>query len=268
MCTYIWNAHDQLVEIKQGTASIASFGYDPLGRRVSKTEGGQTVSYMYDGLDAVQETQGGAVNPILTGLGIDERCARNEASGRAYFLSDALGSTRALTNASGALIQRYDYTPYGQTSQASAGASNPYQYTGRERDASGFYYYRARYYRSELGHFVSEDPIGLAGGANAYSYVHGSPLMYGDPLGLFDLPSIPQPVVDAVAGFGDSLSFGLTNYIRDQWGINGAVEKSSADIIAGAGRTSIWWTSLLVGGGLVGSATRAGRIGGNCGSGQ
>ncbi|UYK78705.1 hypothetical protein NG825_08815 [Xanthomonas sacchari] len=140
--------------------------------------------------------------------------------------------------------------------------------TGRERDASGFYYYRARYYRSELGHFVSEDPIGLAGGANAYSYVHGSPLMYGDPLGLFDLPSIPQPVVDAVAGFGDSLSFGLTNYIRDQWGINGAVEKSSADIIAGAGRTSIWWTSLLVGGGLVGSATRAGRIGGNCGSGQ
>ncbi|MCW0410837.1 RHS repeat-associated core domain-containing protein [Xanthomonas sacchari] len=216
VCTYIWNARDQLVEIKQGTASIASFGYDPLGRRVSKTEGGQTVSYMYDGLDAVQETQGGAVNPILTGLGIDERYARNEASGRAYFLSDALGSTRALTNASGALIQRYDYTPYGQTSQASAGASNPYQYTGRERDASGFYYYRARYYRPNLGQFVSQDPIGLVAGANAYAYVHGSPLMYGDPLGLFDLPSIPQPVVDAVAGFGDSLSFGLTNYIRDQ----------------------------------------------------
>ncbi|MET0550444.1 MAG: hypothetical protein ABW002_14380 [Xanthomonas sp.] len=62
--TYVWNARDQLVEIKQGTASIASFGYDPLGRRVSKTEGGQTISYLYDGLDAVQETQGGTVNPI------------------------------------------------------------------------------------------------------------------------------------------------------------------------------------------------------------
>ncbi|WP_157835434.1 RHS repeat-associated core domain-containing protein, partial [Xanthomonas sp. SHU 166] len=96
-----------------------------------------------------------------------------------------------------------------------------------ERDASGLYYYRARYYRPDLGRFVSEDPIGLVGGANPYAYVHGSPLMYGDPLGLFDLPSIPQPVVDAVAGFGDSLSFGLTNYIRDQWDINGAVEKCS-----------------------------------------
>ncbi|MCW0410840.1 hypothetical protein NG831_12110 [Xanthomonas sacchari] len=57
---------------------------------MSKTEGGQTISYLYDGLDAVQETQGRTVNPILTGLGIDERYARNEASGRAYFLIDAL----------------------------------------------------------------------------------------------------------------------------------------------------------------------------------
>uniref|UniRef100_UPI0025EB951C RHS repeat domain-containing protein n=1 Tax=uncultured Xanthomonas sp. TaxID=152831 RepID=UPI0025EB951C len=159
--TYVWNARDQLVEIKQGTASIASFGYDPLGRRVSKTEGGQMISYLYDGLDAVQETQGGAVNPILTGLGIDERYARNEASGRAYFLSDALGSTRALTNASGSLIQRYDYSPYGQTSQANTGTSNPYQYTGRERDASGLYYYRARYCQPGIGRFASEGPIGV-----------------------------------------------------------------------------------------------------------
>ncbi|MCW0378053.1 hypothetical protein NB697_000899 [Xanthomonas sacchari] len=195
--TYVWNARDQLVEIKQGTASIASFGYDPLGRRVSKTEGGQTISYLYDGLDAVQETQGGTVNPILTGLGIDERYARNEASGRAYFLSDALGSTRAVTNASGALIQRYDYTPYGQTSQANTGTSNPYQYTGRERDASGLYYYRARYYRSDLARFISEDPIGLEGGANPYAYVVADPLSNVDPMGL-----APDPLLGYKPAYG------------------------------------------------------------------
>ncbi|WP_267113731.1 T6SS effector amidase Tae4 family protein [Xanthomonas sacchari] len=155
---------------------------------MSKTEGGQTISYLYDGLDAVQETQGGTVNPILTGLGIDERYARNEASGRAYFLSDALGSTRALTNASGSLIQRYDYTPYGQTSQANTGTSNPYQYTGRERDASGLYYYRARYYSPALGRFSSEDWIGLAGGINLYAYVNGDPLSLIDPLGFAGQP--------------------------------------------------------------------------------
>ncbi|MCW0448581.1 hypothetical protein NB706_001415 [Xanthomonas sacchari] len=182
--TYVWNARDQLVEIKQGTASIASFGYDPLGRRVSKTEGGQTISYLYDGLDAVQETQGGTVNPILTGLGIDERYARNEASGRAYFLSDALGSTRALTNASGSLIQRYDYTPYGQTSQASAGTTNPYQYTGRELDKSGLLYYRARYYNPAIGRFISEDSYGFGGGdANFYAYALGNPISVNDPTG-------------------------------------------------------------------------------------
>ncbi|WP_295924798.1 RHS repeat-associated core domain-containing protein [uncultured Xanthomonas sp.] len=182
--TYVWNARDQLVEIKQGTASIASFGYDPLGRRISKTEGGQTISYLYDGLDAVQETQGGTVNPILTGLGIDERYARNEASGRAYFLSDALGSTRALTNASGSLIQRYDYTPYGQTSQASAGTTNPYQYTGRELDKSGLLYYRARYYNPAIGRFISEDSYGFGGGdANFYAYALGNPISVNDPTG-------------------------------------------------------------------------------------
>ncbi|XQA74428.1 hypothetical protein ACM9XA_02480 [Xanthomonas sacchari] len=56
VCTYIWNARDQFVDIKQRTASIASFCYGPLGRRLGKTEGGQTISCLYDGLDAVQET--------------------------------------------------------------------------------------------------------------------------------------------------------------------------------------------------------------------
>ncbi|KAB7779208.1 hypothetical protein CEK65_06250 [Xanthomonas sp. LMG 12459] len=173
------------------------------GRRIKKAEGGQTISYLYNGLDAVQETQGGTVNAILTGLGIDERYARNEASGRAYFLSDALGSTRALTNASGALIQRYDYTPYGKTSKANTGASNPYQYTGRERDTSGLYCYRARYYSSIVGRFLSEDPIGLTGGMNSYACVNGDPLSYRDPSG--NCPMCLIPVVWGLIEVGLSI---------------------------------------------------------------
>ncbi|MBB3276141.1 MULTISPECIES: hypothetical protein [unclassified Pseudoxanthomonas] len=74
---------------------------------------------------------GNTINPILTGPGIDQRFARNEGSERTYFLTDALSSTRALTNAAGEVVQRYDYTPYGQTRQLNAGTTNPYQYTGR-----------------------------------------------------------------------------------------------------------------------------------------
>ncbi|WP_228739210.1 RHS repeat-associated core domain-containing protein [Xanthomonas euvesicatoria] len=158
--------------------------YDALGRRTAKTEGGTSTQYLYDGLDTVQETQGTTVNPILTGLGIDQRYARNDTGGRTYFLTDQLGSTRLLTNAAGSAVQRYEYDPYGTTTQSSTAYTNPYQYTGREKDLNGLYYYRARYYRPQWGRFISEDPIKLAGGVNMYGYVDGNPVNSIDPLGL------------------------------------------------------------------------------------
>lgn len=107
----------------------------------------------------------------------------------ANLLTDALGSTRALTNAAGNVVQRYDYDPYGNTTATQSGFNNPYQYTGRERDASGMYYYRARYYSSGMSRFISEDPIGLAGGDNNfYAYVGGDPISYIDPEGLQFFP--------------------------------------------------------------------------------
>ena len=181
--TYHWDVRDQLVEIKQGGSTIATFTYDALGRRVGRTEAGAATSYLYDGPNAVQETQGAIVNPVLTGLGIDERIARNDAGGRSYFLRDILGSTRALTSNTGNVVQRYDYSPYGDSTQTSPSFSNPYLFTGRERDASGLYYYRARYYSVDMGRFVSEDPIGLLGGLNTYAYVGGNPVSYVDPTG-------------------------------------------------------------------------------------
>ena len=63
-------------------------------------------------------------------------------------------------------------------------SDNPFQYTGRENDNTGLYYYRARYYSSYLKRFISEDPIGLMGGVNFYSYVNNSSINWTDPLGL------------------------------------------------------------------------------------
>ena len=183
--TYVWNSRDQLVQILQGGNAIASYSYDALGRRIGKTEGGITTDYLYHGLDAAQERQGSTLNPILTGLGIDERYARNDKNGRTYYLTDHLGSTRALLDANGNVVNKYDYDPYGNVQQTASGFSNPYQYTGREKDANGLMHYRARYYHPGMGRFIAEDPIGLAGGLNTYGYVGGNPIASSDPLGLF-----------------------------------------------------------------------------------
>lgn len=198
--TYVWNVRDQLTEIRQGGAAIASFQYDAGGRRVGRTEAGIATSYLYDGPDPVQETQGTTINPVLTGLGVDQRFARNDTGGRTYFLTDHLGSTRALTNASGAVVQRYDYTAYGEVTQTTSGFSNPYQYTGREQDANGLMYYRARYYSAEQARFISEDSYGFGGGdPNFYAYVGGNPLNANDPTGHW---AFLIPVVIAVVELG------------------------------------------------------------------
>lgn len=206
MHTYIWNARNQLAQIQQGGTTTASFTYDSAGRRIGKTVSGVTTSFLYDGANVVQEAQASVVNPILTGLGIDERFARNEGSTRTYFLTDALGSTVALTNASAAIVQQYQYDPYGNAT-SSATTTNSYLYTGRESDGTGLYYYRARYYSPSLGRFISEDPLGFRGGQdNFYAYVGGNPLIYRDPSGQWfgydDLAAIGLGAVVGVAGQG------------------------------------------------------------------
>src|SRR5439155_20562762 len=61
-----------------------------------------------------------------------------------------------------------------------------YRFTGREHDEPLYlYYYRARYYHTDLQRFISEDPIGFRGGdANLYAYVRNNPIALIDPTGL------------------------------------------------------------------------------------
>jgi RHS repeat-associated protein len=169
------------------TGVSANFGYDGLGRRVSKTVNGANTEFLYDGLNPVQELSGGSiVANLLTGLGIDEFVSRTEGGNPSTLLTDALGSTVALTDGTGTVQTEYTYEPFGAVTTTGAGNSNAYQYTGREQDGTSLLYYRARYYSPTLQRFISEDPIGLSGGDNnLYAYVSNNPLRLRDPLGLW-----------------------------------------------------------------------------------
>jgi len=80
---------------------------------------------------------------------------------------------------------KYTYEPFGSTVPFGSATSNSYQYTGRENDGTGVYYYRARYYSPSFGRFISEDPLGLGSDSlNVYEYVLNNPLSSFDPFGL------------------------------------------------------------------------------------
>jgi len=110
-------------------------------------------------------------------------------------LANALGSNIALVNCSGAIVTAYSYDPFGNTLTARSASANPTQYTGRENEGSGLYYLRARYYSSALHRFISEDPLGLAGGGNFYRYASDDPVDRSDPLGQLDIYTWPRPKV-------------------------------------------------------------------------
>jgi RHS repeat-associated protein len=192
----IWDSRNRLTAFSSPTTA-ATFSYDALGRRSAKTVDGTTTQFQYDGLDMVRELVGSTATGYLNGPSIDEPLARGGAE---FYWADALGSVLRLTDAGGAIATAYGYEPFGRASVTSGASTNSAQYTGREVDGTGLYYYRARYYHPGLQRFLSEDPIGFDGGdVNLYAYVANDPLNYTDPTGQFLLAGCASGALTNVA---------------------------------------------------------------------
>ena len=195
--TFSWDARNRLKSMV-GPSGASSFTYDVVGRREKKIIYGQVTQYLYDAVNPIQESTGITVYAnILAGLDVDEFFSRTDLSsgGTDYILGDALGSSVALAGAAGTIQTEYIYEPFGNTVAMGASNTNSFQYTARENDGTGLYYYRARYYHPGLHRFISEDPIGFAGGdPNLYAYVHNNPTNFRDPSGNL----VPAAVVGGV----------------------------------------------------------------------
>ncbi len=100
-------------------------------------------------------------------------------------LRDGMNSTLGILDSTGALATRFTYEPFGRTTFSGSASSNLYRFAGRELDATGLYFMRARYYNPILQRFLSPDPLGFGGGSpDLYAYAFNAPTNFIDPLGL------------------------------------------------------------------------------------
>ena len=194
--TFVYDAQNRLT-----SASVAvtneTLGYDSKNRVVQRSIGGTTTYLIYDGWDLIEERNGS--NAVLAtyvhGAKEDELLTRTDSSGNTvYYHHNALGSVTDLTNASGAVVEKYKYDAFGAPTitTASGGAltlsayGNRFMFTGREYLAElGLYDYRNRDYSPSLGRFIQTDPLRFsAGDMNIYRYCGNNPINASDPTGM------------------------------------------------------------------------------------
>lgn len=191
-----WDALEHLnTATRTGVGAVTeSYAYDDSGRRIRKTSGATTTSYLYDGDDIHAEWTGSSISGMPSavyahGAGIDEPLLRltgstnSPAATEAAYLADGLGSVIGTANTAGTLTANQRFDAWGNKT-ASSGTIPQYGYTGREPDATGLTYFRARYQHPGLGRFVSRDPMGMADAVSGYAYVGNNPVNFIDPFGL------------------------------------------------------------------------------------
>ena len=195
---------------KDGTKETWSYTYDALGRRIGKgrlkdgevSDGlEEETGFVWDGSHLLQEVHSdGRYTYIYTDPGSYEPLAQvrdwttEDGESRQqthYFHCDQIGIPREMTDKDGNLLWFGNYTGWGRLKEETKVTGSAYQpfrlqnqYANRE---TGLHYNFFRYYESDCGRFINQDPIGLIGGMNLYQFAWNS-LNWTDTLGLAQKP--------------------------------------------------------------------------------
>ena len=134
-------------------------------------------------------------------------------------LGDHLNTVRDVIATNGTVENHLVYDAYGVLKSQTPGGYSPFvKFTGKFFDtATGLQYNHHRWYDATVGRWISEDPIGFAGGdANLVRYVGNSPVGRSDPRGLLPIGKEAQAawkarrVAQLEAIYADSIN-GATN---------------------------------------------------------
>lgn len=172
---YEYNCYNQLVGV-DANGIISSYAYSPDGLRHSKTVDGNTITYVYDNANVIEEITADEVNKYYRGIEI----IKNDDG--LNYIYNGQGDVSLLTDSAGATVANYNFDAYGNQSQENT-IYNPFAYRGEYTDSeSGLVYLRARMYAPETGRFINEDPA--KDGLNWYVYCADNPINRLDPNGL------------------------------------------------------------------------------------
>lgn len=207
-----WNIRDQLdnvVLVKRDDApdDDERYCYDSNGQRVRKTHTTHTASVTHTrevrylpGLEIrtrhnerleVITLQAGRCNVRYLHW-TEGRPAGIAANQLRYSLDDHLGSSSLELDDQAWLISQESYLPYGGTAWVASRSAveadyRTIRYSGKERDASGLYYYGHRYYAPWLQRWLSPDPAGPVDGLNLYAMAGNNPVRFFDHRGLIKI---------------------------------------------------------------------------------
>ena len=238
-----WSALGRLDSVRTHVSSDTvtrrvGFGYDGWGRRVRKSSANGTSRYLWDGdaLLAELDTLGHAVAEYTYYPGLDNVATvlrHDRADSTYYYVQDHSGNVLALlarTSSGVTIDNQYRYDPFGNPQGSSPNpVPNTLQFAGREYDTeTQLHYDRARYLDPALGRFVSEDPLGLNGGINPYTFVGNDPINGSDPSGTRKICG-PFKVVEE--GIGEHLAIG--------WELTAMANASGR--FSGDPRGAAWW---------------------------
>jgi RHS repeat-associated protein len=169
------------------------YSYDSLGRRMAKraeVDGRVELKrFLWQGLRMLREEAPGQTILYLYEPDSYAPLARvdqheGEAKKLYYFHTDQIGTPLEMTDADGSIVWQATYKAWGSLETLYVGeVEQNLRFQGQYfDDETGLHYNTFRFYDPEIGRYLTQDPIGLAGGINIYFY-GSNPAQNIDPLG-------------------------------------------------------------------------------------
>ncbi|ULQ59123.1 RHS domain-containing protein [Brucepastera parasyntrophica] len=205
---YEYDLSNRLVRVlytKEGSANLseaASYEYDLRGLKVKSERNGESEYTQYDqGGNLVWKEKGEESSRYVRAgstVWAEERISGN-ITAVYYHHTDHLGTSEVITDASGVIVWEANYGAFDGVLSTGGSMAFTASYTGKELDeATGLYYFNARWYDRSLGKFITEDPA--RDGTNWYEYCRNNPLRFVDPDGLSIIGAF-RGLVKATKGF-------------------------------------------------------------------